>query len=154
MRNRWLLVTMAWLATAGGCAATPPPTPGASPATAPDAAAGAEIRLQVGQDAAVAGADFRIAFAGVDDDSRCAKGETCVWEGSAAVRLTVAGASGTQALTLHSSRRSGPNLATYGGSVIRLVALEPQPITGRAIEPAEYAVTLRVVRGDSGPDTR
>jgi hypothetical protein len=154
MRNRWLLVSMAWLASPGGCVATPPAMPGVSPETPPPAAAGSEIRLQAGQEAAVAGADFRIAFAGVDGDSRCAKGETCVWEGNAAVRLTITGASGKQALTMHTSRRSGPDHATHRGWTIRLVALEPQPIIGRAIEPAEYVATLSIEPGDSGPAAR
>jgi hypothetical protein len=154
MRNRWLLVSMAWLATASGCAATPPPAPDVSPVTPPPVSAGAEIPLQVGQEAAVEGANFRIAFAGVDGDSRCAKGETCVWEGNAAVRLTITGESGTEVLTLHTSRRSGPDYATYGGWAIRLVALEPQPIAGRTIEPGEYVATLRVEHGDPGTAAR
>ena len=110
MHARSLIVPIAWLATIGGCAATPPQAPAASAEATQPEAADVEIRLQAGQEIEVDGADLRISIAGVDSDSRCAKGETCVWEGSAAVRLAITGASGTQQLTLHTSPRTGPML--------------------------------------------
>ena len=147
MRFRAMVVSTGFLAGACGCAATPGPTPGMPPADppaeAPIAAAGPEIRLQAGQSTTVDGPGLQVAFDSVDGDSRCAKGETCVWEGSATVRFTVTGTAGTQSFALQTSRRAGPNVAAYGDWAIRVVALEPLPVQGREIAPTAYVLTLR-----------
>ena len=86
-------------------------------------------------------------FAAVDADSRCPKGETCFWEGSATVRLTATSKSGAKDLILHTSPRSGPDSATHAGWTVTLASLEPYPVAGRTIEQADYVVTLRVTQG-------
>lgn len=153
-----LAVSMAILAAACGCAATPIPTPGVAPAVPPAAdpvaTATTEVRLQVGESATVDGAGFQVTFDGVDGDSRCAKGETCVWEGSATVRLSMTGAAGSQSFALQTSRRAGPDAAEYGAWAIRVVAVEPVPVQGRAIAPSAYVVTLRIERGAAGVATQ
>ncbi len=149
MHARPLLVSVAILAVACGCAATPGPAPGVADAAA-SAAARTEIRLQVGQSSAVEGAAFRITFDGVGGDSRCPKGAQCVWEGSAAVRISVTGATGTQAFELQTSARAGPDAAAYEDWAIRVTALEPYPVEGREIAPTAYVVTLAVERGAAG----
>jgi len=146
-----LAVSMAILAAACGCAATPTPTPGMAPAEPPAAepvaTATTEVSLQVGESATVEGAGFQVTFDGVDGDSRCAKGETCVWEGSAAVRLSVAGASGTQEVVLHTSQRGGPGSLAHEGWVIKLADLEPRPVTGHTIPHSAYVATFAMTRG-------
>ena len=107
MRTRPMVVSMAFLAVACGCAATPVEN------------AGMEVRLQVGQTEPVNGAGFQVTFDAVGGDSRCAKGETCIWEGSATVRLTLTGTDGSQSFTLHTSPRAGPDAAAYGDWAIR-----------------------------------
>jgi hypothetical protein len=137
MPNRILLASIACLAAAAGCAATP---------AAPQAEASATVRLAVGQSADAGGGALRIVFAGVENDSRCGKGETCIWEGSATVRISVAGASGTQDVALHSSPAAGPVTISVDGWAVGLVKLEPLPIAGRSTPPADYVVTLDVRR--------
>ena len=144
------IVAMACLAAFAGCAATPAVAPGAAPVGTVPPSMSAEIRLQAGQSTRVDAASFEIAFTGVSADSRCAKGETCIWEGSATVQLTVTGAAGAQELELHTAARSGPSAAAYGGLGDRLVALEPFPVAGREIAPDAYVVTLRIERGACG----
>jgi hypothetical protein len=157
MCARLLTVSMAVLAAACGCAATPTPTPGMAPAEPPAAepvaTATTEVRLQVGESAPVDGEGFQVTFDAVEGDSRCAKGETCVWEGSATVRLSLTGAAGNQSMALQTSRRAGPDAAAYGDWAIRVVALEPVPVRGRAIAPSAYVVTLRIERGAGDPAT-
>jgi hypothetical protein len=144
-------VAMACLAAFAGCAATPAVAPGATTGAAPAGSAptpaGTEIRLQAGQSTRVDAASLEIAFTGVAADSRCAKGETCIWEGSATVQLTVTGAEGARELVLHTAARSGPSAAAYGEWAIRLVALEPFPVVGREIAPDAYVATLGIQRG-------
>ena len=139
-------VAMACLAAFTGCAATPAAIPGApvEDALLPPAR---EIRLQAGQSTRVEAAALDIAFMGVTADSRCGKGETCIWEGSATVQLTVTGAAGTRELALHTAAMSGPRAAVYGEWTIGLVALEPLPVSGREIAPDAYVVTLSIGRG-------
>ena len=105
-----------------------------------------EIRLRAGESKPVEGASVSVTFASVDADSRCPKGETCVWEGSATVRLTVTGAAGRGDLVLHTSRRAGPAVASYEGWTIGLIALEPYPVSGQQIAQGDYVVTLQVVQ--------
>src|SRR5688572_2697652 len=151
MRTRSLIVSVAILSTACGCAATPAPAPGMAPAelpaAEPAASARTEVRLKVGETAPVDGAGFEVTFDAVEGDSRCAKGETCVWEGSAAVRLTINGATGKQEIVLHTSQRGGPGSVAHQEWVIGLAALEPQPVTGHTIPPTAYVATIAISRG-------
>lgn len=157
MRARQIVAWMTFLAVACGCAATPTPTPGMAPAEPPVpepvATARTEVRLQVGESAPLEDAGIQVTFDAVEGDSRCAKGETCVWEGSATVRLSVTGAAGSQSFALQTSRRAGPDVAAYGDWAIRIVALEPVPVQGREAAPSAYVVTLRIERGAGDPAT-
>lgn len=110
-------------------------------------AVGGEVRLQAGQSTTMESPAMKLTFEGVESDSRCPKGEACIWEGDAVLLLTVTSATGAQAFELHTSPRKGPDAVGYEGWSIRLVALEPLPITGRAIAREAYVATLRVERG-------
>lgn len=128
---------LAMVALAGGCA---------SQATAA-ATAEYSVRIQVGQRIDVEGGALEIVFEAVTSDSRCPKGETCVWEGDANVALVVSnGERPATRLELHTSAK-GPSAAGYLDWSIRLVALEPYPVTGRTIPPADYVATLLVAHG-------
>jgi len=154
MRARLALASMAVLAAVCGCAATPGPDPAVAPTPATPAATANELRLQVGQSASVDDAGFKVTFEAVVADSRCPKGETCIWEGNATVRLTVTGAAGTQSLELHTSPRAGSGSARYESRSIRLVSLEPYPVAGREVAPAAYTATLSIERSDAGTATQ
>jgi hypothetical protein len=106
--------------------------------------------LSVGQSTVVDGAALEIGFQAVTSDSRCPKGEVCIWEGDATVCIWVQPAAGTkQEFVLHTSSK-GPSVTDFGDWSIRLVALDPYPITGRSILQADYVVTLQVTSGPSG----
>jgi hypothetical protein len=154
MRARLALASMAVLAAVCGCAATPGPAPANAPTPATPAATANELRLQVGQSASVDDAGFKVTFEAVVGDSRCPKGAQCIWAGSAAVRLSVAGTSGTATFALHTAPGAGPNAAAYEGWAIRLVSLEPYPVDGREIAPGSYVATLGIEHGDAGLPTQ
>jgi hypothetical protein len=100
-----------------------------------------EVQLTVGQSQRVGGLTVR--FDEVSADSRCPLGVQCVWEGDAAVLLTVSATARSGALELHTAGRF-PREGTYEGYRVRLVALEPQPRAGEPVRPELYRATLLV----------
>jgi hypothetical protein len=134
-----VLALLAMAGCAGGCA---------SHAGAAAAAAEEEsVQIRIGQRVAVEKGALEIAFEAVTTDSRCPKGETCVWEGDAVVMLAVQAAGRPVArVELHTSPR-GPSAAAYEDWSLRLGALEPYPVTGRTIPPDAYVATIVVTRG-------
>jgi hypothetical protein len=109
-----------------------------------------DFQLQVGQSARVSSENIAVGFTAVTSDSRCGKGEVCIWEGDATVRIWLQVNGGEkEERELHTASRE-PSAASFGGYSIRLVALFPPPISGRAIGPNEYVANLRLIRGSSG----
>jgi hypothetical protein len=101
-----------------------------------------EVQLTLGQSQRVGGLTVR--FDEVSADSRCPLGVQCVWEGDAAVLLTVSEPSRSgAALELHTAGRF-PREGTYGRYRVRLVSLEPQPRAGGPVRPDLYRATLLV----------
>lgn len=136
-----LAVALTILGSAGGCAEV---FGEASPAALDES-----FQLRVGQSTVVEPEALEIGFEAVSGDSRCAKGEVCIWEGDATVRIWIQGGAGAKVeRELHTSSK-GPGAADYESWSIRLVTLAPYPITGRSIPQAEYVVTLEMTRGSS-----
>jgi hypothetical protein len=107
------------------------------------------FQLSVGRSTVVDGIALEIGFQAVTSDSRCPKGEVCIWEGDATVCIWVQPAAGTkEELVLHTSS-SGRSSADYGNWSIRLMGLDPYPVTGHTIPQSDYVVTLRVTSGPS-----
>ena len=137
----------AWVAgaiVAAGCAANSANE--ARPALA------ATFQLRVGQSTAMAGVPLAVGFDAVIADSRCAKGEACVWEGDAIIRVWLQGAGGVrEQRELHTASRQ-PRAVSFEGYGLRLVALAPYRISGRTIPPAAYVATLMVTPGTGAED--
>lgn len=148
--RRRIIAAVVLLSTAGftgGCAVPAAPTP--------EGSSEASVRVRHGESVAVASGALEVSFDSVASDSRCPKGETCAWEGDGIVFLSVREPGRPPVrLELHTSAR-GPSDAGYEVWSIRLVALEPFPVTGRTIAAAEYVATLSVSRlGEGGPATQ
>ena len=60
---------------------------GASADNAFGASLDEDFQLRIGQSAVISAANMEIGFEAVTSDSRCGKGEQCVWEGDATVRI-------------------------------------------------------------------
>lgn len=106
-----------------------------------------DFQLQVDQSAVVAAEHLELGFQAVTSDSRCGKGEVCIWEGDATVRVWVRRDGGAkEEHELHTGSRQ-PGAVAYTRYSIHLVALFPMPVTGRSISPTEYVATFRVTRG-------
>jgi hypothetical protein len=142
-RVQGLAKPAAWLAVGivftAGCAS--------SSAQTIRAGLGENFELRVGQSAIVDAVALEVSFEGVSTDSRCAKGETCVWEGDAIVRLWLERRGGSrQSVELHTASK-GPGNVTFDGYGISLIHLDPIPVSGRTISPSEYVVTLEITAG-------
>ena len=111
------------------CAAMPD---GATPA-----ADGTEVTLGMGQSMVLADNSL-LTYVQLVDDSRCAPGVQCVWEGSAEIALHWQPRNaGGRDIRLHTHARTGPDNARLGERTVTLAALE------RGIAPK---ATLRIER--------
>jgi Zn finger protein HypA/HybF involved in hydrogenase expression len=110
------------------------------------------FQLKVGECARIEAEALEIGFEEVSSDSRCPKGEQCIWEGDATVRVWLRKASETrETLELHTSpreqsERSEPSYGSYG---VELERLDPYPISGKTIPQEDYQATLQVTRGST-----
>jgi hypothetical protein len=95
-----------------------------------------EFTLAPGRVAELDGQGFTVKLIGVIEDSRCPLGLTCIWAGQAAVRL---GFRSSQEDVIE-----GQEVAVEDYRVI-VLKVNPEPVKGRKISPAEYRVTLKVL---------
>ncbi|WP_233223728.1 hypothetical protein [Amycolatopsis sp. CA-128772] len=108
---------------AAGQPAAGPAAPPSSPAVS--AAAGQDVTLRLGQEAAVQGKDLTVRYTRVVEDSRCRPGMTCIWQGEAtlAFLLKEPGRGESTTAELHSGPRTGPQATSFAASRIELVAV-------------------------------
>lgn len=105
--------------------------------------------LRPGGTAQWAGTGLQLGFDGVTADSRCPRGEQCVWAGDATVRVWWQRRGSSR--EVHELHMAGaPRTARVGELELelelRLVALEPSPISGRPIPAQAYVATLVLSR--------
>lgn len=103
---------------------------------------GNPISLRPGESAPAGDTGLRIGFDSVTADSRCPKGEQCIVAGDATVRVWLQrGSAPRETRNLHTA--SGPaQAANVLGLDVRLLRLDPSPVSGRAIAKADYVATL------------
>lgn len=127
----------------------------ASPSRAPEKAtstaqglpvADFTIQIGLGETARVADAAVEITFAEVLSDSRCPRGEACVWEGDAVILLHLRTGAVASEAELHTAAR-GPGAAGIAGWHVELLDLQPTPVAGRSTPREAYIASLRVTRG-------
>jgi hypothetical protein len=107
--------------------------------------------LAPGETARVDGPGLELVLEKIVADSRCAKGEQCVWAGDATVRLQArlgSGAKHTCEVRLSAEEATALGPLEFSA---RLVDLQPYPVAGRAIEPRNYRARLELIRGTDSP---
>lgn len=113
---------------------------------------GKDFSLKVGASAQTADAALQIGFEAVTGDSRCPKGEQCIRAGDATVRIWVQQGSGPrQSRELRTAPGPGQAVRVRQDRELRLLRLEPYPVTGRSIAAADYVATFALSHG-SGLD--
>jgi hypothetical protein len=102
-------------------AAGPPSASGSTVSTA----AGHDVTLRLGQEAAVEGKDFTVRYTRLVADSRCRPGMQCFWQGEAtlAFLLKEPGRGESTTAELHSGARTGPEATTFAASRVELVSV-------------------------------
>lgn len=110
---------------------------------------GAPFTVAGGQEAVIRGADLRLRFSEVLEDSRCPTQVECFWTGQAriAVQVRVAGAPTT--VQFNTNPAPGQTITTVdvGGYAVELVKLDPYPQTpDDSPALADYRATLSVRR--------
>jgi hypothetical protein len=128
MRRLFLLLPML-----AACASNPALAP------APRVNLGEEFTLGLGQGASLDGTPYHVMFQKVIEDSRCAQGMTCVWEGNAKVEIVLMKDDTGFQLELNTSPRI-PTAKNGSGLVVELRRLEPLPQAGAQTE--GYTATL------------
>ena len=105
---------------------------------------GKPFEVRAGETAVIASEGLRIVFQRVKNDSRCAKGLNCVWEGDAEAVLEVETDPKDRAeIGLHTHSNFATS-ASFGKYRIQLQLLRPLAKREKAVDPKEYVVTLLV----------
>lgn len=112
---------------------------------------GKTFELKAGASAKTTDGALRLGFDSVTADSRCPKGEQCVWAGDATLKLWVQQGTGPrQTRELRATAGTGQALR-LPGHALRLVRLAPDPVTGKSIAATDYVATFALSR-DTGTD--
>jgi hypothetical protein len=139
-RSGSVLALLAWVAGSAAIASEPKVV-----------ALGRKFSLRVGESAQVEGEGLEIGFESVVADSRCPKGEQCIREGEATIRVWLRKAPGArETQELHVSSEDGS--LSGQGYELRALRLDPYPISGKATEASAYSASLEVARAVSPPE--
>lgn len=101
------------------------------------------LALRIGQEVGAHDTVMRIAFLGVQSDSRCPTDVVCVWQGDAEVEIGVRfGMGPTVPYRLHTGVE--PRSVDVGLYLITLVSLRPAPVSTAPIRRESYVAELRL----------
>ncbi|HUP00420.1 MAG TPA: hypothetical protein VM737_02740 [Gemmatimonadota bacterium] len=107
---------------------------------------GRDFEIRVGERVEVGEDGLAILFREVREDSRCPVDVDCIWEGDAAVVLEVTiGRRSAEVIALHTTLE--PKAVVHADHEIRLVQLDPDPLSTEPIRQRSYVATLSVNRG-------
>ncbi len=116
-------------------------------ASAPSVPLATEFPLRPGEWARVEGTALQLRFDRVVSDSRCPADVVCVWAGDAVIALAAREASAPErSYELHTDG-AAPSEVSHGAYRIRLLRLEPRPLSSSPIAAQSYRAVLLVSRG-------
>jgi hypothetical protein len=117
-------------------------------------APGKSFSLKVGERAQIASGGWVVGFDGVTADSRCPKGEQCVWAGDATVRVWVQFGAGPREMRELHLAPGKPQATRVQNQELRLLRLDPYPFSGKVIAQADYRATLTLSDGAAADPER
>jgi hypothetical protein len=125
----------------------------ASPGKPPVFEIGKALTLRSGESAQTRDAGLRLGFDGVTADSRCPKGEQCFRAGDATVRVWLQQGGGSKEAGELKTSTGAAQAVRLLGYEVRLLNLDPYPMSGKSIASADYIATLQLSRGSTdAPD--
>src|SRR4030042_1368138 len=103
-----------------------------------------EFSLAIGQTAELPEEQLTIEFKGIQEDSRCPRGATCIWQGRVSCVLQVSDSSDSTKIVL-----TEPGLSDQYGKIIYkkyefTSHVQPYPELGKKITNEEYRVLLTI----------
>jgi len=125
------------------CASNKTPTPGTP--TPERVAVDQDFRLKWHQEVAVADTPYRLRFADVVEDSRCAPDVRCVWAGRVRIVLALAlqgAAPAFDTLAFGPTPNAPGGTFRYGNLLVRFMGYEPPAARSTEARPSEKAVAL------------
>jgi len=108
---------------------------------------GKQFYIRVGQTESVEPGNIQVKLIKVTDDSRCPSDVTCIWAGEVKVVLNVTidgQGSGETILTLGANNNDDQNVKNIGGYYVKVIAVNPYPVSTKIIGQSDYIVTLIV----------
>ncbi len=124
------------------------------PLSFPDASAieqgigklGYPLKLHIGQTMMIEPVGIAINFVKVVQDSRCPSDVTCVWQGEVTILVNITNSKKIAGSFNLTSRAGEDDLGakTFDRYRIKLLQVEPYPISAKKIEPIDYTATLIV----------
>jgi hypothetical protein len=102
-----------------------------------------DLVIDIGSSIMARGTGLTITFKEVTGDSRCPIDVTCVQAGNAQALLEVKGEDGSQQV-VGLNTTEGPSEGLVGKVLIRLVRLDPQPVSSVPASARKYSVVLHV----------
>ena len=115
---------------------------------------GKNFSLRPGESAQISDGDLRVGFEAVTADSRCPKGEQCVWAGDATVQVWLQQGFGPRATRQLHAAPGAAQAASALGHELRLVRLDPHPVSGKAVAKPDHVATLTLSRGSAAEAER
>ena len=111
---------------------------------------GEQFYIKVGQTESINSENIKIKLLEVTNDSRCASDVVCIWAGEVKAVLNVSINNkdmGDTTLTLGAGN-DDQSIENIGGYSIKVLAVNPYPVSTHKIEQSEYIVTLIVTIDD------
>ena len=139
---RAFLSTVSLLVFQSGCTAVPPTMTGNTVSRT--------VSLKLGESTTIESEPLIIGFESVARDSRCPKGEMCLSQGDATVRIWVQRSAAARHLVELHTAAAKQRFATVEGWYFHLESLAPYPVSGRVIAAGAYIATISV--SSAAPD--
>jgi hypothetical protein len=105
-----------------------------------------EFTLPVGQTAVINGEDLSLKFERVTTDSRCAKGNTCIWAGEAKCQVQVKHNEVSSSVVFTIPGSSEGTARNFIDGYTASFNLEPYPEAGKQIAESDYALLLKITK--------
>jgi hypothetical protein len=115
----------------------------------PSGATDTEVKVAAGETASIGDEGLTVTFLEVTEDSRCPSDAICVRAGHATVLVKFERDGqdlGEYSLSLGEGREN-ETAATMDGYTVKLVRLDPYPVSTSATQPGEYVAYLAVSQG-------